>query len=197
MIHTHLPADVVATIGDPDGTRTVTSIIALLVAIGLALLLLAVWVHRTTRPDPELLAPLEVMGERSWRRADPVWQRRRLDELRPSGARPLDPSVAPPELDEAFDAGPSAGGFDDLRSGSGQVDRDETVAIDADAAASAADAVPADATPVGVSGPSFDELDDTEFDESALSAAREQLERELAASNDQRQLDLFEADRDG
>ena len=76
----------IASIGDPDGTRTVISIVALLVAIGVALVLLAVWVYRTTRPDPELLAPLEVMGERSWRRGDPVWQRRRLDELRPPGA---------------------------------------------------------------------------------------------------------------
>jgi hypothetical protein len=76
--------------------------------------MLAVWLHRVTRPDPEVLAPLEVMGERTWRRGDPVWQRRRLDEVRPEGAEPLQPSVAPPELDESFDAGPTASGFDDL-----------------------------------------------------------------------------------
>ena len=64
--------NLVATIGDPDGTRTVTSIIGLLVAVGLALAMIAVWLHRATRPDPELLAPLELMGERKWRRADPV-----------------------------------------------------------------------------------------------------------------------------
>jgi hypothetical protein len=63
---------VVASVGDPDGTRTVTSIIALLVAVGLALAMIAVWIHRTTRPDPEVLAPLEVMGDRRWRRSDPV-----------------------------------------------------------------------------------------------------------------------------
>src|SRR5687768_18227228 len=76
--------------------------------------MLAVWLFKTTRPDPELLAPLDVMGERKWRRADPVWQRRRLDEVRPPEARPLSPSVAPPEFDEAFDQGPTASGFDDL-----------------------------------------------------------------------------------
>jgi hypothetical protein len=104
----------VGTVGDPEGTRTVTSLIALLVALGLGLVMLAVWLHRSTRPDPELLAPLEAMGDRKWRRADPVWQRRHLDALRPAGALPLEPSVAPPAVDEAFDRGPLATGFDDL-----------------------------------------------------------------------------------
>lgn len=105
----------VATIGDPEGTRTVTSVVALLIALGLALVMIAVWLFRRTRPDPELLAPLEAMGERKWRRHDPMWQRRRLDELRPPGARPLEPSAAPPVVDEAFDRGPAAAGFDDLQ----------------------------------------------------------------------------------
>jgi hypothetical protein len=108
------PLAVVASIGDPDGTRTITAIVALLVVLGVGLVMLAVWLFRTTRPDPELLAPLDVMGERKWRRADPVWQRRKLDQVRPAGARPLQPSVAPPELDAAFDLGPVASGFDDL-----------------------------------------------------------------------------------
>jgi hypothetical protein len=107
-------AALTATVGDPDGTRTVTSIVVLLVAIGLALVMVAIWMWRTTRPDPEFLAPLEAMGERTWRRRDPVWQRRRLDELRPDGAEPLVPSAAPPEIDESFEAGPAASGFDDL-----------------------------------------------------------------------------------
>lgn len=93
----------------------ITSIIALLVALGVGLLVLARWVHRRTRPDPELLAPLEVMGDRSWQRADSVWQRRRLDEVRPDGAEPLVRSTAPPKIDEAFERGPTAQGFDDLR----------------------------------------------------------------------------------
>lgn len=105
----------VATIGDPEGTRTVTSVVALLIALGLALVMIAVWLFRRTRPDPELLAPLEAMGERKWRRHDPMWQRRRLDALRPPGARPLEPSAAPPVVDEAFDRGPAAAGFDDLQ----------------------------------------------------------------------------------
>jgi hypothetical protein len=103
-----------SSVGDPEGTRTITSIVALLVVLGIGLVMLAVWLFKLTRPDRELLAPLEVMGERKWRRADPVWQRRRLDQVRPPTAQPLQPSAAPPDLDEAFDQGPSASGFDDL-----------------------------------------------------------------------------------
>jgi hypothetical protein len=79
-----------------------------------ALLLLAVWIYRTTRPDPELLAPLEVMGERRGVVPTRSGSAAGSTSCGPDGARPLAPSVAPPELDEAFDAGPTATGFDDL-----------------------------------------------------------------------------------
>jgi hypothetical protein len=88
--------------------------IVLLVALGFAMILLAVWLLRNTRPDPEVLAPLERMGERRWRRADPVWQRRHLDEVRPGGADPLEPTSAPPATDADFERGPQPIGFDDL-----------------------------------------------------------------------------------
>lgn len=200
---------ILAAIGDPEGTRTVTSIVALLAAMGAALLILAVWVYRTTRPDPELLTPLEMMGERKWRRGDPVWQRRRLDEVRPADAKPLDPSVAPPELDESYDAGPEAPGFDDLRADSDSAD--QSVADDGEDDGEADDQVDlavnegrdAAATPVGVDRPSFDDtlFDDASFDDAsfddfdpdfdpeALAAARAELDREL--SEPAEQLDLF------
>lgn len=101
---------------EPDRSSTVWAIVALLVVLGVALVMLAVWLVRVTRVDPELLSPLERMGDRRWREADPVWQRRELDELRPEGAEPLARMAQPPDLDEAFDAGPQAPGFDDLRS---------------------------------------------------------------------------------
>lgn len=197
-----------STIGDPDGTRTITAIIALLVAIGLALLLLAVWIFRTTRPDPELLAPLEAMGERSWRRGDPVWQRRRLDELRPRGAKPIAPSVAPPEFDMSFDAGPTASGFDDLRvdtlrpPGEVPVVSPSEIALETDdgevgVVTHAEPETPRDSTPPGVVGPTLDELPDGEFDQEALAAARAELERELADARDTAaadQLDLYGRD---
>lgn len=172
---TLLPFRHLATIGDPDGTRTVTSIIALLVALGLGLAMLAVWLYRTTRPDPELLAPLEVMGEHKWRRADPVAQRRTLDEVRPTHARPLEPSAAPPVIDEAFDAGPSAPGFDDLHADA-----------DAGAAEGPADGEPApdrddrsvgDVTPQQIERPEDDFTQ--EIDPELLAAAAAELEAEL------------------
>lgn len=184
-----------STIGDPDGARTVTSIVALLVAMGIALLLLAVWIFRSTRTDPELLAPLEVMGERSWRRKDPVWQRRRLDELRPPGAKPLDPSVAPPEIDEAFEAGPVASGFDDLH-GHETAPEDAGAVPEPDVAAHVDAEPPPDATPSGM-GLTWEDLSDDEFDPDALAAAREEIERELAESRSpsvHEQLDLFHGD---
>lgn len=171
---TSLPFHQLATIGDPDGTRTVTSIIALLVALGLGLAMLAVWLHRTTRPDPELLAPLEVMGDRKWRRADPVAQRRTLDEVRPPRAQPLEPSAAPPVLDEAFDAGPSAAGFDDLHA---DVDDD-----DVDAEGEARPRVEFN-PPVGDPTPQqIDRPDDDfthEIDPEVLAAAAAELDAEL------------------
>ena len=140
----------VAAVGDPEGTRAVTAIVALLVVLGILLVMVAVWLFRTTRPDPELLAPLEVMGDRSWRRGDPVWQRRRLDEVRPEGAEPLQPSAAPPELDEAFDLGPVASGFDDLHD---DVDREQPVASPAAPSNEPAPPPPADPTAPVVRGP--------------------------------------------
>ena len=101
-------------VGDPDRDRTVYAAIVLLVALGVGMIMLAVWLLRNTRPDPEVLAPLERMGERKWRRADPVWQRRRLDEVRPGGADPLEPTSAPPATDAEFERGPQPIGFDDL-----------------------------------------------------------------------------------
>lgn len=168
---TLLPYQQLATIGDPDGTRTVTSIIALLVALGLGLAMVAVWLYRTTRPDPELLAPLEVMGEHQWRRADPVAQRRTLDEVRPANARPLEPSVAPPMLDEAFDAGPSAPGFDDLHA---EVDPDP---VDESGPPGTVEPSVGDVTPQQIDRPDDDFTH--EIDPELLAAAAAELDAEL------------------
>ncbi|MDJ0769721.1 MAG: hypothetical protein QNJ12_13045 [Ilumatobacter sp.] len=182
-----------ASVGDPEGTRAITSIIALLVALGLTLIMVAVWLYRSTRPDPELLAPLEAMGERRWRRRDPVWQRRRLDELRPAGAEPIEPIAAPPEVDEAFEKGPTAGGFDDLHDGEGErvgvaadertgtsrvepAEPAEDAAVDEEARRAAA----AD-TPVETERP-LDELPESDLDPAALEAALAELDAELRRS---------------
>lgn len=175
---------VLGSVGDPDGTRTVTSIIVLLVAIGLALVMLAVWLYRRTRPDPELLAPLEMMGERRWRRSDPVWQRRRLDQIRPAGAQPIQPSIAPPELDAAFDRGPAAPGFDDLHDvalGAGDAPLGALAgAVDDEVSASTTDGRQAgEGTPPVIGRPSIDELPDGEVDSDLMAAAIAELDAEL------------------
>lgn len=115
-------------------SRALWSIVVLLAVVGVALAMLAVWLVRATRPDRELLGPLEVMGQRKWRRSDPVWQRRQLDSARPTDAEPLAPARSLPEPDESFDAGPQASGFEDLgelasaaaAGGDAEVDRDAT-----------------------------------------------------------------------
>lgn len=103
-------------VGDPSSTRTVYAVVIALGCIGLALLILGIWLTKQTKPDPELLAPLERMDERSWRRQDPAQRRRTLDEVRPSGASPVDPSQGVPEVDDDFRRSrPAAANFDDLR----------------------------------------------------------------------------------
>jgi hypothetical protein len=184
-----------AEIGDPEGTREVYAIIALLVVLGIALVMLAVWMWRVTRPDPDLLAPLEVMGERAWRRADPMGQRRRLDEVRPDDAAPLQRPNAPPTLDESFDAGPSAIGVSDLRdyavldepglpdAADDEVDDEERDDGGADTGEHAEQAVPeSDGTPVAPEHPLIDDLDEAgeaDLDPDLLAEAAAELEREI------------------
>lgn len=171
------PLNLLATIGDPEGTRTVTSIIALLVAVGLALAMVSVWLYRTTRPDHELLAPLEVMGDRKWRRADPVAQRRTLDTVRPDGAKPLEPSVAPPSLDEAFEAGPTAAGFEDLH-GDHAEELDGVPASPGPAPVFGSFPMSAEETPREIDRPEGDDFSD-EIDPDVLAAATAELDAEL------------------
>jgi hypothetical protein len=177
-----------AAVGDPEGTRTVTSIVALLVALGIALVMLAIWLFRSTRPDPELLAPLEVMGERKWRRGDPVWQRRRLDQIRPHGAAPLEPSIAPPDIDEAFDQGPSAAGFDDFHDVAlaepGSSEGDRSSPQPSETAAALGRSADLSDTPEAISRPEVDELPEGELDPEVLAAALAELDAELG--HDQR-----------
>lgn len=100
-----MPVAVVTSIvaNDPSSSRLVYSIIVVLAVIGVVLVGVAVWLIRSTRVDPELLAPLERMDERAWRSKDPATQRRLLDEVRPPGAEPLQPSKEEPAVDEEFE----------------------------------------------------------------------------------------------
>jgi hypothetical protein len=113
LAHVLAPASALLSVGDPARTRTVYVAIALLVALGLGLVLVAMWLARRTRVDPAVLAPLEVMGQRKWRRsADVQWRQERLDESRPAGAVTL-AAIAPLiAADEEAEAAAWIGVFD-------------------------------------------------------------------------------------
>ena len=90
--------------GDPGSSRLVYAMVIGLVLVGIAFIVLAVWLIRQTRYDLPVLAPLERMGDRDWRRqSDPATQRRILDEVRPEGAEPLRLESSPPSLDAEFE----------------------------------------------------------------------------------------------
>lgn len=108
---------VTAAAGDTASTRIVQATIGALVLVGVALALVAVWLVRTTRHDDPVLGPLELMGSRSWRRSDPVAQRRAIDEVRPPGAEPLERMRPIPERDLEFERGPRLGDLSDLAEG--------------------------------------------------------------------------------
>ncbi len=95
-----LPAQVGPAVGDTSSSRIVYGIVIGLLLIGVLLVVLAVWLIRQTRVDPELLGPLERMSESRWRKGDVQTRRALLDDVRPPGAPtpnwqdPQDPPVA-------------------------------------------------------------------------------------------------------
>ena len=158
------PSEGLLGVGDPSATRTVYITVAVLVVLGVAMVVLAIWLLRRTRPELQLFAPLEEMDTRSWRRQDPAGQRRALDASRPAGARPVRREAAEPNVDEEFDASRPVVDFDDLvesgplmRSG-GSTDVDPT----------SAGGRPSDVDDAALNDA---ELDDAERDGAAVEAA--------------------------
>lgn len=99
----HASAPFIVGAGDPGSTRLVYAMVAGLVVIGILFVVVALWLIRQTRVDPELLAPLERMGDNDWNRLEPAGQRRVLDEVRPVDAQPLEVELLEPEIDAEFD----------------------------------------------------------------------------------------------
>jgi hypothetical protein len=128
--------------GDPDANRVVYGAIMALVVIGVLLVGIGVWLFRQTRVDPELLAPLERMADRSWSRRDPATQRRMLDDVRPTDSVPLHREPKEPTPDEDFDqTDRPVESFDDLKAPAGgdrpdaaRREQDDTTTIDDDEA---------------------------------------------------------------
>ena len=140
--------------GDPGSSRLVYAMVIGLVVVGIGLILLAVWILRQTRPDLEVLAPLERMGDGDWKKRDPSTQRRMLDEVRPEGAQPVAAEPLPPPIDSDFDqAGHEVASFSDLGPGLGGAapapTSERTDAGDSDDAADQVAAEPVDETPGG------------------------------------------------
>ncbi|MGB3735866.1 MAG: hypothetical protein WA964_12970 [Ilumatobacter sp.] len=163
-------------VGDPEATRTVYTTIVVLVVLGVVLAALAFWVLRRTRPEPELLAPLETMQTRGWRRLDPAAQRRSLDEARPTGAAPLRREASAPAVDSSFatvapvasfddlsdrDADDTAGAVVDETVGGPRLEDDATAGhLEADGSATIGD----DADPASATSASRDDTDEIEDD---------------------------------
>jgi|GEM_PF-3069492 len=119
-------------VGDPSATRTVYITIVALLIIGVLFVVLGIWLFRRTRPEPSLLAPLEQMDQRSWRQQDPTTQRRLLDDVRPPGSQPVEPTSSPPDVVEEFAALRPVVSFDDLTDRA-RADDDDAAADDDDA----------------------------------------------------------------
>lgn len=105
-----------ADLSDANADRIIYLVAAGLVLLGLALAVATVWWWRSTRPEHPALGPLEMMGERRFRRSSDAERRQIIANSRPPGAKPLitEPPVPRPiDLAVLADAAPT--GFDDLR----------------------------------------------------------------------------------
>jgi hypothetical protein len=99
----------IAAMSASTGT-TVAMLVAALVLLGLGMIAVALWLVRSTRTDPRALGPLEVMGDRRWRKADADRRRTNLDTARPEGAAPPAPMLAVESADGDSAEGDSAEG---------------------------------------------------------------------------------------
>ena len=89
MLHTALVAS----------DMTVNSIAVGMIILGVLLAVVTVRFWRTAGEDPEVLAPLEVMGDRRFARADDEARLGLLNAVRPAGEVRPDRVEAPPVLD--------------------------------------------------------------------------------------------------
>ena len=95
----------IATLHASTGSTTLV-LVVLLSALGVTMVLTAVWLIRVTRSDAPALAPLEAMGTRRWARADEDSRTALLAGARPAGAFPPAPIV--PYGDDESEAEPVA-----------------------------------------------------------------------------------------
>lgn len=85
-----------ASFDDSGATNTVLAVVAVLVVIGILVLGFTWWFWRSTKPEPEALAPLELLGTRKIRKTDSDGRRRALDAVRPTSPATTAPAAAEP-----------------------------------------------------------------------------------------------------
>ncbi len=161
----------IATLHASTGSTTLV-LVVLLSALGVTMVLTAVWLVRVTRSDAPALAPLEAMGTRRWARADQDRRTALLADARPAGAFPPSPIVPYGDDEREAEPTPLASQPDAAREPVEVVDADaepvEVVDADAEPVADAAEpveVVDADAEPV------TDAADEGVVDEPALEPA--------------------------
>ncbi len=102
---------------DPTNERLILLSAAGLVAVGIALLVGTILWWRRGRQEHPALAPLEVLGSRSWTKAPEGERRRKLEKVRTTGAGGAAPEelerAEPLDLEALHRSTPQA--FDDLR----------------------------------------------------------------------------------
>jgi hypothetical protein len=107
-------------VNDANSTRKVYLLAAGLAVLGIALVAITVWFWRSTRHDPELLAPLEVIGGRRFRRLEGDAQQAVLDDARPVTATPMQWGVrrgeasGEPQIDLRASLRSAPAGYEDL-----------------------------------------------------------------------------------
>jgi hypothetical protein len=79
-----------------------------LVVLGVAMICTAVWLVRATRTDVPALGPLEVMGDRRFRRRDADARETVLDAARPAGAPVPAPILEPDDVVAELPPAPAA-----------------------------------------------------------------------------------------
>jgi hypothetical protein len=101
---------------DPKHERLIYVAAGGLVLLGIVLAAITVIWWRATKGEHAALAPLEVMGDRSWNKLTHVEQTRRIETVRThdgGDVEPAHPVAEPVDLDEALRT--FQPGFDDLR----------------------------------------------------------------------------------
>lgn len=89
-----------ATFNDTSASTRILATVGVLAAVGVLLLLITWWWWRSTRPEPEALAPLAVIGTRKFRHGNDDQRRKALASARPGAvdAASATPAVEFPDL---------------------------------------------------------------------------------------------------